>query len=494
MRCRPGAWSRGDPGAGLIDQLDWAGFEVSDVGDSAVVPWRPDRLNPRAQNLDAVSDVVRTTASRAADVPFGDDRLALVLGGDCTVGIGTIAGVQRAVGPVGLVYFDLHADLNTPASATDGALDWMALGHMLAIEGSEPQLVAAAEGDGRALLAPGQVVLFAHGQSQSTRFERSEIERLGIERVAVEDVRGDPDAAARRALDLLAPRADRYAIHLDVDVVDFTDAPLSEHPSRNVGLSLDAMLRALTVLSLAPGLVAITLAELNPHNAAADEGFLSGSPHGSPPRSAATRSREVQRKRHQRDQRRSDMETTLRTATSARRVVHRSIGCGRGAGLLTRGRPVDAPMMLLLHGFSSGSHQFRRLIDASEAITASWRPTTSPAADSVMPRSRRRRRGLREAARSYPLRHVRVRLRSARGVSAGHQVPGVDRRRGRPDEEVGAAIKYLCCAVEPGAQLTIPTSWRSVEPGRVGLWFMLLRQGRGGRAGRRLRGAAERGG
>jgi arginase len=145
---------------------------------------------------------------------------------------------------------------------------------MLAIEGSEPQLVAAAKGDGRALLAPGQVVLFAHGQSQSTRFERGEIERLGIERVAVEEVRDDPDTAARRALGLLAPRADRYAIHLDVDVVDFTDAPLSEHPSRNVGLSLDAMLRALTVLASAPGLVAITLAELNPHNAAADEGLL----------------------------------------------------------------------------------------------------------------------------------------------------------------------------------------------------------------------------
>ena len=82
------------------------------------------------------------------------------------------------------------------------------------------------------------------------------------------------DRAARRALELLAARSDRYAIHLDVDVVDFTDAPLSEHPSRNTGLKLHAMLRALTVLASAPGLVAITLAELNPHNAAADDGLL----------------------------------------------------------------------------------------------------------------------------------------------------------------------------------------------------------------------------
>jgi arginase len=90
----------------------------------------------------------------------------------------------------------------------------------------------------------------------------------------LEDVRGDPEGAARQALELLATRSDRYAIHLDLDVVDFTDAPLSEHPSRNTGLKLDEMLRALKVLASDPGPVAITITELNPHNAAADDGLL----------------------------------------------------------------------------------------------------------------------------------------------------------------------------------------------------------------------------
>jgi arginase len=258
--------------AGLIKQLDRVEFDVDDLGDSRVVPWRPDRANPRAQNLDAVVDTVRATTRRVGDALAEHDRIALVLGGDCTVGIGTVAGLQQAVGRVALAYFDLHSDLNTPASATDGALDWMALAHMLGIEGSEPSLATAA-GDAP-LLDPGQVVLFAHGRAHSTRFERGEIERLGLARVALEEVRGDPEGAARRALELLAARSDRYAIHLDVDVVDFTDAPLSEHPSRNTGLKLDEMLRALTVLASGPGLVAITLAELNPHNAAADDGLL----------------------------------------------------------------------------------------------------------------------------------------------------------------------------------------------------------------------------
>jgi arginase len=258
--------------AGLVESLAGVGFEVSDLGDSPVVPWRPDRARPRAQNLEAVVDVVRRTATRVGHALRERNRPVLVLGGDCTVGIGTVAGAQRALGDVAIAYFDLHSDLNTPESATDGALDWMALAHMLALQGTEPALSAA--GGKVPLLEPGQIVLFAQGQSHATRFERAEIERLRLTRIALEHVREDPEGAAGRALELLASRYDRYLIHLDVDVVDFTDAPLSEHPSRNTGLTLDEMLSALRILATDPGLVAITLTELNPHNAAADEGLL----------------------------------------------------------------------------------------------------------------------------------------------------------------------------------------------------------------------------
>jgi arginase len=258
--------------AGLIGALVDAGFDVSDLGDSQVVPWRPDRARPQAQNLEAVAEVVRTTAARVSEALAEDDRPVLVLGGDCTVGIGTIAGVEAALGDVAVVYFDLHSDLNTPESATDGALDWMGLAHMLALEGAEPVLVGAA---GRVpLLEPSQVLLFATSRSHATRFERGEIERLALSRIALEDVRDDPEGAARQALDFVTARAERFVIHLDLDVVDFTDAPLSEHPSRNTGLKLAEMLRALEVLASDPRVVAITLTEINPHNAAADPGLL----------------------------------------------------------------------------------------------------------------------------------------------------------------------------------------------------------------------------
>ena len=174
------------------------------------------------------------------------------------------------IGEVALVYFDLHSDLNTPASATDGALDWMALAHTLAIEGTEPTLAAAA--GPVPLLEPRQVLLFAQNPRHATRFERGAIERLALTQVALEEVRGDPEDAARRAR-CCTTRADRYAIHLDLDVVDFTDAP-SRNTSRNAGLKLEELLAALEVLASDPRLVAITLTELNPHNAAADEGLL----------------------------------------------------------------------------------------------------------------------------------------------------------------------------------------------------------------------------
>ena len=259
-------------GAGLIGFLGDAGFEVSDLGDSPVVPWRPDRIRPRAQNLPDVVEMVRGTATRVADALCNRGPTVLVLGGDCTVGIGTVAGARSAVGDLGVAYFDLHSDLNTPASARDGALDWMALAHMLAIEGTEPTLAATA---GQVpLLEASQVVLVGQSQSDATRFERAEIERLGLARIGLEDVQNDPEGTAAQALEFLATRSDRHVIHLDVDVVDFTDAPLSEHPSRNTGLTLETMLSALRILASAPGLLAITLAELNPHNAAADDGLL----------------------------------------------------------------------------------------------------------------------------------------------------------------------------------------------------------------------------
>lgn len=255
--------------AGLIEALGAAELEVDDRGESELWRWRPDREERRAQNLGRVVSIVRETADRVAEAAT-ENEVTLVLGGDCTVGIGTVAGHVEAdeeaeAERVGLLYFDTHADLNVPASAREGALDWMGMAHMLGVEGARPELVEA--GDRVPLLDPDQVLLFGWGPEQATAFEADQVRRLGIVRENVEEVAADPEGAAVGALALLEPRCDRLLVHFDVDVVDFTDTPLSENTGRNEGLPFETALGALKVLLAAPKLAALTITELNPDHA-----------------------------------------------------------------------------------------------------------------------------------------------------------------------------------------------------------------------------------
>lgn len=252
--------------AGLVAALENAGVEVADRGDSEPWRWRPDREEPRAQNLGRVVSIVRETADRVAEAA-AESEVTLVLGGDCTVGIGTVAGHvdadEEAEGErVGLVYFDTHADLNVPGSVREGALDWMGMAHMLGVEGAREELVEA--GDRVPLLAPEQVLLFGWGPEQATPFEVEQVRRLQLARETVDEVAADPEGAAAGALALLEPHCDRLLVHFDVDVVDFTDTPLSENWGRNEGLAFETALRGLRVLLAAPKLAALTITELNP--------------------------------------------------------------------------------------------------------------------------------------------------------------------------------------------------------------------------------------
>ena len=257
--------------AGLLDALRERGADVRDHGDREVWRWRPDREHRRAQNVAAIVEIVRDTARRVgASVEAGETTL--VLGGDCTVGIGTVAGHVATGERVGLVYFDTHADLNVPAAVPEGALDWMGMAHMLAEDGAVPELVAA--GPRTPLLAPADVLLFAWGPEQATAFEREAIPRRGLRSIPVDEVAADPGAAAARACALMEDRCDRLLVHFDVDVIDFADVPLSENTGRNEGLAFDHALRALDGLLASPRLAGLTITELNPDHTESGAGTL----------------------------------------------------------------------------------------------------------------------------------------------------------------------------------------------------------------------------
>lgn len=126
---------------GLMELLSARGITVDDRGDVSGFRWRPDKTNPRAMNASIAATVAKATAERVASA-LATDAAALVLGGDCTVELGTVAGALLGTQCVGVVYIDLDTDLNTPESTKDGALDWMGVAHMLGVKGTLPELVA----------------------------------------------------------------------------------------------------------------------------------------------------------------------------------------------------------------------------------------------------------------------------------------------------------------------------------------------------------------
>jgi arginase len=256
--------------AGLVERLAGLGVGVDDRGDSALRRWRPDRENRRAQNVVAVVEVAREMAVRVREA-HDDGLLPLVVGGDCTVELGTITGILSsgvAGVSLGLIYFDLHPDLNVPSSVVEGALDWMGVAHMLGLEGASEPL--SRTGPRFPLLGDEEVFLFSYGPEQATAHERQVIERRGLDGIPVEEVAADPEAAAARALSQMERRFDHLLVHFDVDTVDFTDLPLSENTGRNQGLPFDTALRSLGKLLESSKLAAVTVTEFNPDHGEED--------------------------------------------------------------------------------------------------------------------------------------------------------------------------------------------------------------------------------
>jgi arginase len=252
--------------AGLLPQLAAAGVAIIDHHDAPVWRWTPDRESPRAQNAEAVAACAAATAERVR-VALAAGDWPLVLGGDCTVGVGTFAGHLSGDDRVGLVYLDLHADLNTPDTVVDGALDWMGVAHLLGEESATPGLRDF--GPRKPLLDDDRIVLLGFDAAHATAGERERVEHRGLAVVPVEAVVADPAGAAARALSLLAG-CDRLVVHFDVDVIDFTDAPLSENTGRNTGVTQDQAFAALSVVLEDARVSALTITELNPHHGAED--------------------------------------------------------------------------------------------------------------------------------------------------------------------------------------------------------------------------------
>lgn len=248
------------PGAirarGLVERLRDAGLEVIDFGDLPPVTFRPDPEHPRQQNLHLVVDVARQVADRV-ERAVGKGAFPLVLGGDCSLGLGVIAGVLRHQKRLGLVYCDADLDLNTPETTPSGVFEGMVMAHILGR--GAPEL--AGIGPRCPLLAEENIVLFGY-DTESGWVDPPELEALERSRMSkypVGRVREDAAGAANDALGHLQSQSDAFLVHFDIDVMDFpaVDAP---HPNP---LDAETTFAALKVFVTAPSSIGLVVTELN---------------------------------------------------------------------------------------------------------------------------------------------------------------------------------------------------------------------------------------
>jgi arginase len=248
--------------AGLVGALERQGREIHDRGDLAAFRWCVDHDSPRARNPGAVVAMIEGVRDEATTA-LAEGSAVMVLGGDCTTGLGSVAALRAIDEDAGLVYLDLHADMNVPSSVADGALDWMGLGHALDLPGALPEIAATCS------LTAELVVLCGYGEAHATEFEREHVARLGLSTVSGNDVAADPLAAARRALAAVGERRS-LAVHFDVDLVDFGQVPLSEHTGANQGIGFEQALAAFGELLKDPRVRIATVTEHNPLHGASD--------------------------------------------------------------------------------------------------------------------------------------------------------------------------------------------------------------------------------
>jgi arginase len=253
--------------AGLIEALVAKGLDVHDDGDLPTQVWRPDRMRRYAQNVELVIAGLQKLARRLEPLLAAGDAV-LVLGGNCTIALAVMEGLRQLdQGTAGLAYLDRHFDLNTPESTTDGAIDWMGLAHGLALPGSVEEL---AQAFGRVpLLDPGQLALLGVDADCATVWEREQASLLELRVRSSQSLATDPAGSAAFCLEGLP--AGPLAVHIDVDVLDFIDAPLAENTDcRNTGPTLDQLGEALRYLVRDPRFRALSIGELNPTRSAGD--------------------------------------------------------------------------------------------------------------------------------------------------------------------------------------------------------------------------------
>lgn len=200
----------------------------------------------KAKYLNVIQDVCGRLAE-VVEKAVRDGGVPVVLGGDHSIAMGTLAGLGRAYGaPPGLVWIDAHADINSPDSSSTGNVHgmplWFALHNGLA-EAERTVQIGLRDVD------PGEKQMLH--ELGVTAFTMSDVDKLGMMRVM--------ERARERAA------GDGRPIHVsfDMDGIDPSEAPGTGTPVRG-GLSFREAHLIMEMLYESGHLGSIEMVEINP--------------------------------------------------------------------------------------------------------------------------------------------------------------------------------------------------------------------------------------
>ena len=246
--------------AGLQEKLEEMGKQVEDVGNLVVPAIETRRIPDSSCLLKYLEEISQVNAELSDKVKnaFETGRFPLVLGGDHSVAIGSIAGAAEKVESLGILWFDAHGDFNTVETTPSGNIHGM------------PLAASAGLGDSRLVHCGGQgpkvnpenIVLIGirsldEGEKKNLRqagaqvFTMADVDQLGIRKI-VED-----------ALEYLETRVDQIHLSFDMDVLNPDEAPGVGTPI-NGGLTYREAHLAMEMLAKSNRISSMDMVEVNP--------------------------------------------------------------------------------------------------------------------------------------------------------------------------------------------------------------------------------------
>ncbi|MBS4210012.1 arginase [Bacillus sp. FJAT-50079] len=206
--------------AGVIERLEKLQYEIEDDGD--VVIDRSEANQVSNDKLRHAEVIVRANEQLAnkVDQIVKEGSFPLILGGDHSIAIGTLAGIAKHYKNLGVIWFDAHGDLNTVDTTPSGNIHGMSLAASLGFGATSLTNL----GGYQPKIRPENVVIigardFDEGekrliQEQNIKvYTMHEIDRLGMTKVIEETIH------------YLKERTDGVHLSLDLDGLDPLDAP-----------------------------------------------------------------------------------------------------------------------------------------------------------------------------------------------------------------------------------------------------------------------------